>query len=107
VQITITERHGHVTDAVKDYVQEKASKLLRFFNRISAIEVILDGDQDRNSVEMIVKVDGSENFVACDAYGDFFVGTDVVVGKLERQISKHKGKFRNRKHLAKNPSKEV
>lgn len=106
MQILIKERHAAVSDEVKTYVQQKAEKLLRFFDRISSIEVILDGAQDQAGVEMIVKADRTEDFVAHDANGDFFAGVDVVVDKLERQLRKHKEKQRNRKHVAKNPDWE-
>lgn len=107
MQISITERHAKVTDAVKEYVHEKANKLLRFHNRISSIEVILDGTNDQGLVEFIVRIEGSDDFVAKNANGDFFAGVDVVIDKLERQITRHKEKHRNRKHIAKNPTKEV
>ncbi len=107
VRISITERHTAVTDAVKEYASEKAGKLVRFYDRISAIDIILDGAADQAGVEMIVKVDGAEDFVAHENSGDFFAGVDLVVAKLERQIRKHKEKHRNRKHLAKNPGKEI
>jgi len=107
VRISISERHTAVTDDVKQYATEKASKLLRFYDRISAIEVVLDGAQDRDCVEIIVKADGSDDFVAQECNGDFLAGVDLVVAKLERQITRHKEKHRNRKHMAKNPGKTL
>lgn len=106
VQISITERHTSTTDEVKDYAREKAGKLLRYYDRISAIDVVLDGAQDQNMVEMIVRVDGSENFIAHDANGDFFAGVDVVVDRLERQLTRLKEKLRNRKHMARKPGRD-
>lgn len=107
MRISITERHTSVTDAVKSYATEKAGKLVRFYDRISSIEIVLDGAQDRAGVEIIVKVDGADDFVAHENNGDFFASIDLVVAKLERQVTKHKEKHRNRKHLSKNPGKEM
>ena len=107
MRISVTERHTAVTDAVKEYASEKAGKLLRFYDRISAINIILDGASDLASVEMIVKVDGAEDFVAHEESSDYFAGVDLVVAKLERQVTRHKEKHRNRKHLAKKPDKEI
>lgn len=107
MRISITERHTAVTDAVKEYASQKAGKLVRFFDRISSVSIILDGAADQAAVEMIVKVDGAEDFVAHELSDDYFAGVDLVIAKLERQITKHKEKQRNRKHLAKNPGKEM
>ena len=83
MRISITERHTSVTDAVKDYAREKSGKLVRFYDRISSIEIILDGAQERAGVEMIVKVDGAEDFVAHERCDDFYASVDIVVDKLE------------------------
>lgn len=103
MRIAITERHTSVTAAVKEYATEKAGKLVRFYDRISSIDIILDGANDQAGVEMIVKVDGADDFIAHQNGGDYFAGVDMVLDKLERQITKHKEKQRNRKHLAKKP----
>ena len=103
MRIAITERHTSVTAAVKEYATEKAGKLVRFYDRISSIDIILDGAHDQAGVEMIVKVDGAEDFIAHQSSDDYFAGVDLVLDKLERQITKHKEKLRNRKHLSKKP----
>lgn len=105
MRISIKERHTAVTDAVKTYAQEKAARLVRFYDRISAIEVVFDGAQNQSQVEMIVMVEGADDFVASEENGDFLAGIDLVVAKLERQITKHKEIHRNRKHGTKNPDK--
>lgn len=107
MQISITERHVKTSDDVKSYAREKAEKLLKFYDRISAIEIVMDGAQNQAAVEIIVKADGTEDFFAQSANGDFFASVDLVISKLERQITKHKDKHRNRKHLFKNPEKEA
>ncbi len=107
MQIKITERHTEVTEAVRQYVRKKSDKLTRFYNRIQAIEVILDGTKGRSKVEMIARVEGADDFVAHATEPDFLAGVDVVVDKLERQLTKHKEKFRNRKHTARSQNKPV
>lgn len=107
MRISITERHTAVTDAVKAYANEKAARLLKHYDRISAIEVIFDGAQNQGHVEMIVMVDGADDFVASEKNGDFFAGIDLVIAKLERQITKHKEILRNRKHGTQNPGKTL
>jgi putative sigma-54 modulation protein len=103
VQISITERHVATDEQVKEYAREKAGKLTRYYDRITAIDIILDGAQGQESVEMIVHAAGSDRMVGHETSGDFFAGIDLVVDRLERQLTRHKEKHRNRKHMAKKP----
>jgi ribosomal subunit interface protein len=47
---------------------------------------------------MIVNAEHKNMFVAHHDTGDAYAGIDGCVDKLERQLSEHKDKFRNRKH---------
>ena len=42
MQITISARHGHLSDQTQQKISEKAKKLRKFFDRITAIEVTVD-----------------------------------------------------------------
>ena len=47
---------------------------------------------------MIARVDHRQTFVASELHDDVFASVDLVVDKLERQLTRHKEKLRNRKH---------
>ena len=98
MQIKVTARHVEVTDDVREYVQTKANKLPRYYDRIHEIEVILDHESEQFTAEMIVRVDHKHTFVAKETGPDTFVLIDTVTNKLERQLTKHKEKLRSRKH---------
>jgi putative sigma-54 modulation protein len=98
MRITVSGRHIGVSDAVRGYCQEKAERLERFYDRIKAIEVILDGQEGQHTAEMIVHSDGTHPFVASEEHKDLYAAVDLLIDKLERQISRHKEKLRNRKH---------
>lgn len=98
MQVTITARHVDVPANVKEYAQEKAERLLRFYDRIQAIEVIVDNEGDEFSVEILANAGARHEFIAKDIGPDTFALIDVTVGKLERQITKHKEMERNHKH---------
>jgi ribosome-associated translation inhibitor RaiA len=51
------------------------------------------------TVEMIVNAEHRNMFIAHHAGTDAYAGVDGCVDKLERQLTDHKEKFRNRKHL--------
>jgi len=98
MQVTVSGRHMGISDALRSYCQEKAEKLTRFYDRIQKIEVVLDGHSGLHSAEMIVHSDGTHPFVASEEREDVFAAVDVLMDKMERQISRHKEKLRNRKH---------
>jgi len=97
VQIRITARHVELTDEVKEYIEEKAEKLPRYYDRIHNVEVILDHESEQFSVEMIVHADKKQTFLARETGPDTFALVDQLIEKLERQLTKHKEKNRNHK----------
>jgi len=100
VQISITGRHVGVSDDVKDYANDKLSKLSRFFDRIQAIDVVLDHDAGNFSVEIIVRVDRSDPFIAHESGPDVLALIDTLTDKLGRQLRRHKERIRNHKYAA-------
>ena len=51
-------------------------------------------------VEMVVNAEHKNTFVASSDGADLYGCIDQVVHKLERQLTDHKERFRNRKHTA-------
>jgi putative sigma-54 modulation protein len=96
--VTISSRHMEVTAALKTFAEQKATKLTRYYDRITEIEVIFDNAKDSVSVEMIVNAEHRNMFIAHHSEGDAYACIDGCMSKLERQLSEHKKKFRNRKH---------
>jgi putative sigma-54 modulation protein len=87
-----------VTPALKTYSEQKAQKLEKYYDLIQEIEVVLENNKDKCSVEMIVHAEHRNTFVARHDDGDAYACIDGCMHKLERQITEHKKKFRNRKH---------
>lgn len=98
MQIRVTGRHVEVTDEVRDYITDKASKLPRYYDRIHEIEVVLGHESEQFTAEMIVRADQKHTFIASETGPDTFALVDLIVEKIERQLTKHKEKKRNRKH---------
>ena len=103
MQITITGRHVSVGDEVKQYARDKSEKLLKFYDRIQAIEVIIDHEGEEFTVELIVNAGARNEFVAREAGADTLALIDLTVDKLERQLTKHKERLRDRMHSNKKP----
>ncbi len=88
VSIDVTSRHHNVSDRTRDYATDKAGKLLRFHNRISRIEIVMDSHKDEREVEIIVHVDNGHIFVAREKAHGFEAALDPLVSKMERQLKK-------------------
>ena len=98
MQIRVTGRHVEVTDDVRNYIEDKANKLPRFYDRIHEIEMVLDRESEQFTAEMIVRAGKKHTFVAKETGPDTFALVDLLVDKLERQLNRHKEKNRNHKH---------
>ena len=96
--ITVTGRHVDITPALKTFAEEKANKLTKYYDLIQEIEVVIDAQKAGTTVEMIVNAEHKNEFIATDSTGDAYASIDACVQKLERQLTEHKKKHRNRKH---------
>jgi putative sigma-54 modulation protein len=96
VQIKISARHGHLSDATQQFIREKAEKLLHYFQRLMMIEVLVDFKEDDDTlVEFLVSAEHKHDFVASERNKDVLAAVDLVLHKLEQQVRKYKEKIQN------------
>ncbi len=101
MQVNISARHGHLSSDTQEKIVEKVQKLRRFYDRVTAIEVIVNLERHESpSVELTVSVERSDNFVANDTSSNVMAALDGVVDKIEQQLRKHKDKRRDRRSQA-------
>ncbi|MBN2559961.1 MAG: ribosome-associated translation inhibitor RaiA [Phycisphaerae bacterium] len=100
MRITVTGRRTDVSEALKAYANQKASKLERFYDRVQSVEIVFDVDAGKQRCEIIAKADHAMTFVAREDHVEPYASLDAAVKDLERQLTRHKERFRNRKHLA-------
>lgn len=93
MNIQITGRHVEVTEAIKNYVDEKIGKVSQYFDSITSSKVILSVEKDTQIAEVIITVPGTE-FVAKADDKDLYAAIDLVEDKIARQLRKHKNKLR-------------
>ena len=95
VQIKISARHGHLSDETQRFIQEKAQKLLHFFNRLTMIEATVDLQADPKIVELVVQAEHKHDFVAREAHPDLLAAVDRAVDKMEGQLRRYKEKIQD------------
>jgi putative sigma-54 modulation protein len=98
VQIKISARHGHLSEAAQDFIREKAQKLTRLFERLTIIQVTVDLKPDAPAwVEFLVKSEHKHDFVAHESHPDVLAAVDLALGKLEMQVRRHKERLQDRR----------
>ena len=96
--VTVASRHMDLSPALKIHSETKAAKLTKYYDRIQEIEVVIETAKDQMHVEMIVNAEHKNVFIANHVDGDAYACIDMCMDKLERQLTDHKKKIRNRKH---------
>lgn len=99
--VTVTGKHIEITDAIRAHVDDKASKLPRYFDSVMQVGVVIEGNAGvMQSVEAIVSVEHRDDVIAREIGTDVYTCIDMVMHKLERQLRKLKEKQRDNKHVA-------
>jgi len=95
VQISISGRHGHLSPATQEKISEKVEVVRKFFDRITAIVVTVDLEhRDRPSVELRVRAEHHDEFVAIEQADTVFAALDGVVDKMENQLRRFKERLK-------------
>ncbi len=96
MNIVVEARHMDVTDAIRQYAETKASKLNRFYDHIHTVEVILDVEADKPSVEIVASAARKSVFVATHRSDDMYACIDQCMHKIGEQLRRHKDRVRDR-----------
>ncbi|MCH9021527.1 MAG: ribosome-associated translation inhibitor RaiA [Planctomycetes bacterium] len=97
MRTNITGRRIEITDAIRQYVEKKTSRLSKYYNRISDIEVVIDLEGLQHTIEVILKVDHAHRFVVRESGEDLYACIDKSMDKVERQLTRRKERSRTRK----------
>ena len=103
MQIEITVRHESVTADIKDYATKKADRLVKYYDRIQSVRVVLDKEGGATVCEMIADVEHSHDLVGRATDADVRAAIDLATDRLERQLAEHKDRVRHRKGRGPNP----
>ena len=101
MQTQVSVRHGHLSDASQAKIAAKFGKLTRIFDRLTAIEVVVDlTDSNTPRVDGNVSAEHKHDFVAHDQSDNLMGSVDTVVHRLEQQLRKYKEKVQERHRVA-------
>jgi putative sigma-54 modulation protein len=97
VQVKISTRHGHLSEASQRYIRDKVERLLHIFQRLTMIEVTVDLKEEKPRVELLVSAEHKHDFVASETDKDILAAVDLVLDKLEGQLRRYKEKIQDRR----------
>lgn len=95
MNITIKGRNTEVTNALKDYVEKRFSKLEKYFYKEMTGTVTLVVEKGDHRAEATIPL-GRYILRAEESSNDMYASIDAIVDKIERQIRKYKTRM-NRK----------
>lgn len=95
MQIEVVGRHMDVTDALRNYVNDKFSKIDRHIDSITSVKVTLSPEPKSHKAESNIRLAGGELFASAEAH-DMYAAIDLLIDKMDGQVRKHKGKIVNR-----------
>lgn len=97
MQVDISTRHGHLSEASRQKIEAKLMKITRIFDRLTSIHLTIDLEHEQMpSVDLKVSAEHKHDFVSTDRGTDLMGLIDVVVHKMESQLRKYKEKIRQR-----------
>ena len=87
MQVNITGHHVELTDALRDYVNEKLERVERHYDNITTVQVTLSVEKERQQAACILHAAGADlHAEALDS--DMYAAIDALADKIDRQLVK-------------------
>lgn len=91
MNITILGKDVKATEAIKDYVNKKVERLVKYFGEDFDVSVTIKTERNEQIAEMTIKAK-SEVFRAVTAHNDLYASIDKDIDIVEGQVRKMKTK---------------
>ena len=96
MRIIITGRNIELTPGMKEAVEDKLSKLEKYFKPDTDVHVTLSVEKDRQKIEVTIPTKG-HTIRAEEVSNDMYVSIDLVEETIERQLIKYRTKIVSKK----------
>ena len=91
MNIKITSKELEATEAIKDYIEKKAERLMKYFGDEIDVYATIKTEGSNKVAEMNIKAE-TEDFRAVTAHKDLYAAIDKDIDILEGQVRKMKTK---------------
>ncbi|WP_372612202.1 ribosome hibernation-promoting factor, HPF/YfiA family [Halomonas sp.] len=95
MQVNITGHHVELTDALRDYVNDKLSRVERHYDNITNVQVTLSIEKERHLAACTLHAAGADMHAEAKD-NDMYAAIDALADKIDRQLVKHKEKAQAR-----------
>lgn len=95
MQVKVSARHGHLGDELHQQIQDRAEKLLHYFDRVAMIEVTIDLRGDDKKAEVLLNAEHKHDFVARAEAPDPLQAVAAAVDKMKQQLTHYKEKIQD------------
>lgn len=92
MKFVIVGKNIEITDGLRRAIEDKLSKLERFFSPDTEVHATLSVEKDRQKIEVTIPVKGSV-IRSEQVSNDMYVSIDLVEEVIERQLKKYKNKI--------------
>jgi putative sigma-54 modulation protein len=96
MHVNVTFRHIGSSDALKRYAEEKTERLAKYLIEPIEVHWVLSVEKIRHIADATITANGV-TIKGQEATADLYSAIDKVLGKLEKQVRKHKEKVKNHK----------
>ena len=94
MQVNISTRHGSLSEASQQKIQEKVEKLGKFIERVNLIDVTVDLEKkDQPIVDIRVTTEHKKEFTSNYSSAELFGCVDQAMDKIQQQMKKFKEKM--------------
>ena len=105
MQVSISVRHGNLSEASQEKIAVKFERMTRIFDRLTAIEVTIDLEHDETpSVDVRVSAEHKHDFVAADRSNSLMGSVDTALHKMEQQLRRYKEKIQGHRGPRRDPT---
>jgi len=99
MNLKITGHHISVTPALRSHVEAKLERVLRHFDHVIDVTVILSVEKLLHHAEVTLHTRGKDIFVET-SHEDMYAAIDGLIDRLDRAVLKHKDRASRRPHDA-------
>lgn len=103
MKININNRHGKVSPAIQEKIEEWLKSSQERFGEISSAQVVIEQTERQDEIEATLHIKGKDIFAKANGE-NLYIAIDALTDKIDRQLAKIKEKLTQKKG---NPKPEI
>ena len=97
MQIAVTFRHMEVSNPIREYAEEKVSRVKKYIDEPIDAQVVLSVAKKIRHKAVVTLLAKGVTIKGSEETGDMYAAIDAVVDKIERQLKRYREKLKTHK----------